>query len=386
MPLIRLSVLYGSLFFDLGINLPFFPIWLQWNALDPVQIGTVLAAPLVARLIANPAVTDFADRRGAIAETLSTSAWLVLAGTLVLTMATTFWPILVIVFLIGLAQGPLIALTDAYTWLKLRERLDAGQREHAYGLIRLWGSLGFIIASVGAGRALDWFRPALIIWLLAVAAAVLAVTAASVARSSRRAGEAPAAMRAGQASLWSIALIVLGAALVQASHATYYGFSSLHWSAEGRSGTEIGLLWSVGVVAEIGFFALGGRFFWRLGGPLPVLMLGAGGAILRWATMALDPSLPVLVAMQALHAVSFGATHLGSVAAISRMAPAHLQARAQGWLAALWAGIMGLLTTVSGLGYAEFGERIYILMGVVAAIGFGLFAAASLSRRSSVAD
>jgi MFS transporter, PPP family, 3-phenylpropionic acid transporter len=353
---------------------------LSSNALDSSQIGIILAAPLIARLIANPIITDIADRRGAVDATLAASAFLVLIGTLGLTSVATFWPILGIVFFIGLAQGPLIALTDAYAWAKLRERVVAERREHLYGLIRLWGSLGFILASVGAGHALDGFRPGLIIWLLAAAAAVLFVAAASITQSERRAAKPAWVPEAQPAEFHRLALIVVGAALIQASHATYYAFSSLHWVAEGKSGTEIGTLWSVGVVAEIAFFALGGRIFWRLGGPFAVLFLGAAAAVLRWTTMSFDPPLALLMAMQALHASTFGATHLGSVAAISRMAPARLQARAQGWLAALWAGSQALLTTLSGTLYPRLGERTYLLMSAVAIVALGLIVLAGSLR------
>lgn len=379
-PIIPLAMLYGALFFDLGINLPFFPIWLQSNALDASQIGTVLAAPLLARLIANPIVTDIADRRGAVATSLAISASLVLVGTVVLALSSSFLPILAIVFLIGLAQGPLIALTDTYAWLRLRERVAPQRREHEYGLIRLWGSLGFIVASLAAGQALDWFQPALIVWLLAAAAALLALAAALVVRSDRRLPMAVPIEPAEPAGFWRLAMFVSGAALVQASHATYYAFSSLHWASEGRSGVEIGALWSVGVIAEIAFFALGGRLFWRLGGPVAVMLIGATGAVLRWAFMALDPGLPVLLALQALHAISFGATHLGSVAAISRFAPLRMQARAQGWLAALWAGCMAFLTAVSGFAYPLIAEGTYWLMAMVASLGFVLVAIAGRRR------
>ena len=50
----RLALLYGALFFELGVNLPFFPVWLRAQALDDAAIGFVLAAPLLVRIVANP--------------------------------------------------------------------------------------------------------------------------------------------------------------------------------------------------------------------------------------------------------------------------------------------------------------------------------------------
>src|SRR5262249_8055562 len=133
-------------------------------------------------------------------------------------------------------------------------------------------------------------------------------------------------------------LAVTGAAsLVQASHAVYYGFSTLEWSAS-LDGTAIGALWALGVVAEIVLFAVSGRLP-RSIGPLTLLAWGAGGGVLRWGAMALDPPLALLPLLQCLHALSFGATHLGAVQFLSRTM-ADRQAAAQGDFAVV-VGIVG---------------------------------------------
>src|SRR4051794_40298282 len=111
----RLALLYGALFFELGVNLPFFPVWLRAQALDDAAIGFVLAAPLLVRIVANPLATAVADRFGRTGLILVTCAWVVTAATTLLGLASTFPSILVTVVLIAFAQGPLIALTDSFT-------------------------------------------------------------------------------------------------------------------------------------------------------------------------------------------------------------------------------------------------------------------------------
>ena len=144
----RLSFLYAALFFELGVNLPFFPLWLRSQSLGDDAIGIVLAAPLLTRIIANPVVGALADRRERMTAALVACSAAVVIGIGLLAFAHGFLPILLLVIAIALAQGPLIALTDAVT-LRSLSRLHSA--ELRYGRIRLWGSAGFALASLSAG-------------------------------------------------------------------------------------------------------------------------------------------------------------------------------------------------------------------------------------------
>jgi PPP family 3-phenylpropionic acid transporter len=160
--------------------------------------------------------------------------------------------------------------------------------------------------------------------------------------------------------------VAAAASLIQASHAVYYGFSALDWQAAGLSGGTIAALWALGVVAEIALFAVSGRFLVR---PTVLLLIGAAGATIRWIAMALDPPLALLPFLQCLHALSFGATHLGALAFIARVAPVEIAATAQGYLAVAqglaMAGAMGL----SGVLYARYGAIAYGAMALAAGAG-----------------
>ncbi len=77
-------------------------------------------------------------------------------------------------------------------------------------------------------------------------------------------------------------MFLLAASCVQASHALYYSFGSLHWRAQGIPAGAIGALWSVGVVAEVALFAVSGRVI-AYCGTARLLMLAGLAATLRWA-------------------------------------------------------------------------------------------------------
>jgi MFS transporter, PPP family, 3-phenylpropionic acid transporter len=130
----------------------------------------------------------------------------------------------------------------------------------------------------------------------------------------------------------------------------------------------VGLLRAIGVAAEITLFAFSGRLpLWLR--PPGLLLAGAGGAILRWAIMALDPPAAALPFLQCLHGLSFGATHLGAIGFVARAAPAGRAATAQGSLAVVLGGTRALSMGFSGWLYENFGGQAYAGMALLATAG-----------------
>src|SRR5262245_4488812 len=127
------------------------------------------------------------------------------------------------------------------------------------------------------------------------------------------------------------------------------------------------------VVAEIALFAISGRLPLA---PTTLIMLGAAGAVVRWSAMAFDPPTALLPPLQCLHALSFGATHLGALGFMARAAPAELGATAQGYLAVALGLVMAAAMGISGLLYARWGGLAYGAMALAAAAG-GVFALAA---------
>lgn len=377
----RLSFLYAVLFFELGVNLPFFPLWLRAQSLDAEAIGIVLAAPLLIRIIANPLVAAIADRRDRLNAVLVACSVAVVVGTALLAFARGFLPILLLVVAIALAQGPLIALTDT---VALRSLTGLRSAELRYGRIRLWGSAGFALANLSAGWLLDWLPASSIIGMLTLSALATALAAMAVARMPvPELSAAPAEMTEGPGRPYLLVLTIASAALVQASHAGIYGFSTLHWQSLGISGGAMGSLWAAGIISEIIVFSVLGYAVRGPTGAVMLLAISAAVATVRWAAMALDPDITVLILLQLTHGLTFGATHLSSVFLLVTFAPPGMLAQAQSWLAAGWAGVMAILTALAGYIYASWGEQIYGLMAVTAGIGMLLLVsvAASLRRR-----
>ena len=366
----RLAAYYAAYFVGIGVQLPFFPLWLAAKGLDARMIGIVLAAPMVVRIVAIPLVTRQADRRNAlraaiIAGSLATALGYGLVGWMDGAVA-----ILTAYVIASVAFTPTMPLVDAYA---LRGLAQIGR---AYGPVRLWGSASFIAGSLGAGAVLGRLPPDRLIWLIAAAYAV--TTAIAVWLIPITPGATGTAQRHGAGVLLrspAFICVALAASLIQASHALLYGFSTIQWQAAGLSGTEVGALWALGVVAEIALFALSGRLPAAVG-PTILLIIGAAGAVVRWGAMAFEPPTALLPALQCLHALSFAATHLGAIGYLNRAAPPALAATAQGYLAIALGIGMAAATASSGLLYAGYGHRAYAVMALLAGVG-GLFAIAA---------
>jgi MFS transporter, PPP family, 3-phenylpropionic acid transporter len=370
---LRLSVFYGGLFVALGIQMPFLPVWLAAKGLDADAIGIVLAAPLLLRILAVPVATGAADRLGALRGVLIAAAFATAAGYAALGFAAGFWPLLIMVALASAAFTSIFPLADAYALKGL------ALRGRSYGSVRLWGSGAFIVGSLGAGLLTDRVQPVHFIWIMAAGFLAMALSTTALqpldAASPTRGRDGARLAFLRSPGFLSVAA---AASLIQASHAVFYGFSALDWTAAGLSGHAIGALWAIGVVAEIVVFALAASFAWL--GPAGLLVVGATGAVVRWGAMALEPPLLWLAVLQCLHGLSFGATHLGAVQYLARAAPERLGATAQGYLAISLGVVMAGFMALSGSLYGAYGSRAYVAMAIAAALGGALALVAQRCR------
>lgn len=359
----RLAGLYAAIFVMSGIHLPFFPLWLKAKELDAGEIGLVLAVPMMLRVLAVPLATRIADRRDALREAILAAALMSVAGYLLVAFASGFAAILAAFAVASLVYTPMMPLVETYALKGL------SARGRAYGPVRLWGSAAFVVGTFIAGLAADVMPARHLIWLIvagtvitALSAATLAPLAAAPARLRVRPAE-PALLRDP-----TFVAVVLGASLIQASHAVYYGFSTLAWRAQGYDGTTIAALWALGVIAEIVLFAMQARLPVFLT-PTMLLMVGALGGAVRWTAMAFDPPALLLPPLQLLHAATFGASHLGAMMYLARAIPAGQGATAQGYLAVALGLAMAAAMGLSGLLYEAYGAASYGAMALAAVAG-----------------
>lgn len=367
----RIALFYGAIFVVLGVSLPYFPLWLQWRGLSAFEIGVVTSVPLFIRIVATPMIGFAADRAQSVRRIVILAAACGLLSAAVLMVSAGVWMILIFFTLFQISSLALMPLAEVAAMQGVREKgLD-------YGRMRLWGSISFIAANVGGGLVIADYGKATIMPIL-VAGSVLALAAGWYLpeRQSTGAATGPGRMnwRDVRAALRYRGLlgVMIAGGIIQSSHAVYYAFSAIHWQAQGIDGRWFGLLWGVGVVAEIVLFAYAGSVLLRIGA-VAMIALGAAGGIVRWGLMALDPSFVALVFLQLLHGLTFGATHLGTVHAIQERVGADRAASAQALHSALSSGVlMGLTTVVAGGLYENFEGVSYVAMMGLSMAGFAL--------------
>jgi len=383
----RVSLLFAAVFVVAGTQLPYLPVWLDWVGLTPGEIAVIAAAPMVVRVAVTPAIAFVADRSGDHRRFLIALAWSGLVAALVLAQCASFWPILLLTLLFAVAASTNTALAET---VAMRGVTAAGLD---YGRMRLWGSLSFIAASLCGGLVVDRLGPPAVVWLVALGAALTALAAHGLRPGGRPLGGPEAAPTVGgpagprlrladalgllRSRFFLTFLLAVGA--VQSAHAALYAFGTLHWVAQGISSGWAGALWAIGVAVEIGLMAFSKAVVRRIGAA-ELIVLGAAASVTRWLAMGLDPPLPALVLLQALHGLTYGATHIGAFYLMARAVADRHAGTAQALYAATTAGIaMGGAVLLSGRLYASCGGRTYWAMAAIAAVG--LAASLALRRR-----
>ena len=368
----RLALFYASIFLAAGVQLPFWPVWLSSRALSAGEIGALLALGQWARVATNPLIGMLADRSGGHRLVPVLLGALCVAGYLSCIPAHGFLALLVPSLLVSCCASALFPLADAMALAAAR----AGALD--YGRVRLWGTIAFIAATLLGGRLLTG-RSADVVLYLMLATTLLVTGSASLLPRLEIARHA--ATSASWRSLLAFRhLVFLGAAtLIQASHSVYYAFGTLYWQAIGIADSWIAALWSEGNVAEILIFFWGARLV-RGCGPLGLLALGGGAGMLRWAVTPFASSVPELALVQPLHALTFGAAHLGAMNYLARHVPPAYGATAQTLYSATVGIGFGLASLLSGALYGAAGGKAYLAMAALAAASLALTAAVAISR------
>ncbi|MDR7420466.1 MAG: MFS transporter [Armatimonadota bacterium] len=359
-----LTAFYFASFAALGVFLPYFNLYLLHLGFTPWQIGVIAAMPPLLKILV-PAVFGLAADRTGHGRLLiiGTSAGATASFALLLTV-DDFVGVLVAMIVFSLAWAPVLPLVEATT-LEMLDRI----KRFDYGRIRLWGSVGFIVATLWMGA---WLKSAssdrVILYgvLAGYAMATLAAYAIPRVRLSSLPQPVATSSLAGLRPLW---LFYAACLLMQFSHGTYYGFFSIALEARGWSTSAIGALWTAGVVAEVAFMLWSGRVMASLGaGRLFAVSFAA--AVARWTLLSVATSASGLVAAQGLHALTFGAFHVAAVTLVHRTAPPSLRSTGQTLYSSLAYGVGSAGgSLLNGALYARWGASALFAVSAVAAAG-----------------
>ena len=387
------AALYGGLFMSLGAQIAFLTIWMEGWGLSAAEIGRVHALAVAVRIVTGAGAPALADRLGRPRAVMVAVALAGGAAAAMLALAGSRLEIYLLVTAMAVAYAALIPLGDAHGFASA-ERLG-----FSYRRARSVGSFTFLAATFLCGVTVQSFGASATLWWLSLPLLIAALGAWGAPIVDMRGdghGESGERLRGadpppkGWMTARPFLLFMLAAAAIQSSHGVYYVYGSLHWRDLGYSEGVIGALWSWAVLVEIGVFFAGAGLMRRLGA-VGALLLAAAAAALRWGAMSLDPPFAAVIALQALHGVTFGLTHLGALAFLHATAPPGRIATAQGLLSATGGGIGMLLITLGASAlFPAYGGGAYLLGALFGAIGlaasFGLWTATRADKASSAAE
>jgi PPP family 3-phenylpropionic acid transporter len=357
-----------------GVFSPYASLYFADRGLSATQIGILMSLMQVMRIFGPNVwgwVADQSRRRVLVLRLTSVAAALTFCGMFVGQTFVFFFALMVTVNLFTSAQGP---ISEALMLSSMR-----GDLTH-YGRVRLWGSVGFIVLVTVSGYALDWQGIELMPWI----ALLMLVMVTSVTFSLH---EEPSTQHAQPSnsvrellSRKSVLSFFASTFLMIAAHSSLYVYYSLYLSDMGYSKTVIGLMWSLGVIAEILFFFYQAPLFRRFG-VRKLMLFSLAVAVIRFLMIGWGAqSLAILLVAQVLHAATFGVHHSASVATLQRWFAGSLQARGQALYISISYGLGG---TVGGLllsaCWDTFGARwVYVLAAIMSLLGL---VAAQLSYR-----
>jgi PPP family 3-phenylpropionic acid transporter len=336
----RLGAYYFAFFAYIGVLAPYFSLWLAGQGYDARQIALVLAMPQIARVFAPAAWGWVADHTGWQRGIVVFSAFTLLGGFAALYAVRGVAAMAVVMLAMSILTSGAMPLVESAALSATRARPGS------YGPVRLWGSIGFILAVLGAGAWLDRHDVSTVLDILVALVAVVCVAAFGIPQRQPHASTtgdariAPVLVRADVLAFFAACMCNA------AAHGALYAFLSIHLEAAGYSKAAIGALWTLGSAAEIAVFVflpqLMRRFTLRALLIASFVCIAVRFVLIGWAVDVLALLLFAIL----LHAATFGVFHAASLAAVHRIFSGRLEARGQALYTSLTYGVGGAAGTL----------------------------------------
>lgn len=379
-PYWRLSSFYFFYFATVGSFIPYWSLYLKHIGFSAIEIGQLTALLISTKIISPNLWGWIADRTGKSLRIIRLAAFF--AGLLF----TGF------LFFQGYVWFAAITLSFSFFWNAALPQFEAvvlqyvKTEPHRYSRIRLWGSVGFIVAVLGIGRLLDDMPinnlPVIIITLLALMWLVSLITPDAKKNNSHHANSVGMMHILTNPEVLAFLLVSL---LIQLAHSPYYVFYSIYLKHYHYSASYTGLLWTCGVLAEIVLFIYMKQLLKRVS--LRSLLLSSLLlSIIRWLLIAeYVDNLAILIIAQLLHAATFGSTHVAAMHLIYNYFGEQHQGKGQALYTSLSFGLGGMLGSLYAGYYweSQSPEFVYLIAAICCTVAL-LIAYLWVGRKNSV--
>lgn len=364
-PYWRLSGFYFFYFAFIGVFLPYFGLYLQTLSFSAWDISVLMSQMQLMRLFGPYLWGTLADRFVSRVPIIRLAGLIALMASASFFHIRSFEAILVAMAVLSFFWSATLPLVETLTFEHLRENPER------YSRIRIWGSIGFIVAVMGAGALLDHVKLPSMLWMIVFALAGTLLYAIVIPEAE------PALLHADHPPVVEILrqrrVVALFSACfsMSAAHGALYVFYSIFLSDHGYSKSVVGGLWSLGVLAEIAVFFYMSRLL-RVFSLRTILLLSFSAAVVRFMMIGWGVEQPfVLVFAQVLHGLTFGSFHAAAITVVNRWFLGRTRSRGQALYSSLTFGAGGLVGgLISGWTWDHLGgELTFALSSIFALIG-----------------
>jgi len=366
-PYWRLSGFYFFYFASLGVLIPYWSLYLKSLGFNSLAIGGLVAILPATKLIAPYIWGWLADHTRRSMFIIRIASLLALLSFALVFVSQQLWWLAFAMLLFSFFWNATLPQFEAMTLNHL------GNDAHHYSMIRLWGSLGFIVLAVLIGDLLQDYEADII-------PLVVLITFVAIFICSFIVPEKLNAPHADHSPIWHVikqpkVLAFLAVCfLMLCSHGPYYTFYTIYLEEQGYSSHMIGVLWAVGVLAEVIIFLLMHRLL-PVFGARKLLIATLLLTTLRWLLIGFYVNdLLMLFIAQLIHAFSFGVFHSVGISLVHEYFTGSHQGRGQALYSSVSFGAgVAFGSLVSGLVWGQWGaEVLFVLASCCTVVALGI--------------
>ncbi|HYF96217.1 MAG TPA: MFS transporter [Symbiobacteriaceae bacterium] len=360
----------------IGALSPFLALYYKQVGLSATQISVLISMAPILLFLSQPIFGPLTDRSGHRGRVLSGLLLIVTATGGLMWFGQSFWTLLPLVAVWAFFAGAIMPIADS---IALGEAVRTGA---SYPVIRLWGSIGFLLVTVAMGRLYDavslkWAFPAYSL-LMAIAWYFTRRLPADGVRANRAVWPAVRGLLRNRRLL----AVLLLSGIITTANAAHATFFSVHMAAVGGTNNQIGWAWGMAAAVEVPVWMLMGKVTQRIG-PLPLLAFSGFAYAVRFWLYGAATSPVALLLLQSLQAATYAIFLPTTVGFVGAMSGEELRTSGQALLVLVNSGIASVLGTMAAGRIVDvYGTEIlyYVAGSVALTAGVGFVALMGLLR------
>lgn len=359
----KLSSFYFFYFALLGGLAPYWGLYLEDTGFNTIEIAQITSVLMVTKVLAPNVWGWVGDHTGKRLELVRYGSFFTFVFFLAFYIDDRFWWFIAAMTLFSFFWNAVLPQFEVITLHSL------GERRERYSRVRLWGSLGFVASVVLLGIIFDYVSISYLPDFLLVLIALIGLCSLfRFDQPSHNKHKAKGAFLKTLKSPLVISFLLINF-LLQLSHGPYYTFYSIYMEDLGYDRSTIGILWALGVMAEVLLFIVMHRLMHRYS-LRQIVIVSLLLTAIRWSVVGewSDHFVAVVLA-QCLHAASFGSMHAVAIHFVHRYFPIDIQGQGQAAYSSISFGAGGALGAVlSGFVVNAYGSPVAFNLAAAAAV------------------